>query len=134
MGKNFRISFIVIVSQYLGKLWYSRVVALILVKIFQNWDIKDREQPLISQQGAMFTHISAITLLSYSYRFLVSFSVLCSIKKVNLYYLKFKACTNVGQIWCVVIVTITFEDIRVSIQYQVCVLIRSDDRMIVPQI
>ena len=49
-----------------------RVIALILVNIVPSWDIEGRELASIrrlSQRGTIFTGISAITLLLYSYKY-----------------------------------------------------------------
>ena len=61
---------------------YYRIIALISVNNVPCWDIEGRElaSPSISQLWTIFTDISVITLLLYSYKYFVSFAVVCDLK------------------------------------------------------
>ena len=96
---------------------------------------------LIFYREAIF--ISAITLLIYSYKHVASFPFIYSFK-VDMFYLKYKACTNTWFFlsWGIALrhhqerlhVTVAFEGIRITVQYQGSVLIWSDTCTLAPRI
>ena len=54
------------------------------MNIVPSWDIEGRELANVCRypkRGTIFTDISAITLLLYSYKYFVSFSAVCGLKK-----------------------------------------------------
>ena len=77
---------------------YYRVIALISVNTVPSWDIKGRELASVRRypkQGTIFTDISVITLLLYSYKYFVPFAVVCDHQKWLFYSVRVRFCTSV---------------------------------------